>query len=250
MRRLLALGVVASVVFAMVLGIARLLDYSTGDSGGEQASPVASTPEPSERQGDRRRDKTPAEKSKKSKKDDKEPDELARPEGPCDDGDVLVTPAVPDAHLGGPVKIVLEVTSIEADACYWEVSPESVFVNIESDYGTIWSSQQCPAAVPTEQVVPRRERAAKVSMWWNGKESDEGCPSWAPWVETGGAYSAVAAALGSVSPVTTVFYLGPAVAPTITQTPTPTPTPTDDEDTRTQDRDRATDGKRSNRRDR
>ena len=236
-RRLLALGVVSGVVLAMVLGIARLLDYSSGDSKGEQATPVASSPGPSDAQTDRRREKSSDGRGKQDKADrKKEQDKLARPEGPCDDGDVLVTPTVSDAHLGGPVKIVLEVTSIEAEACYWEVSPESVFLNIESDYGTIWSSQQCPDAVPTEQVVPRQERAAKVEMWWNGKESDDGCPSWAPWVETGGSYSAVAAALGSVTPVTTGFYLGPAVAPTITQTPTPTPSPTETDKKRRSDR--------------
>jgi hypothetical protein len=65
-------------------------------------------------------------------------------------------------------------------------------------------------------------------MWWDGKESDEGCPTWSPWVDELGGYTAVAAVRGSVTPVATGFFLGGAVAPTVTRTATPTPTPTDE----------------------
>lgn len=224
-RRLLLLGVVGGVAAALVLGIGRLLDYSTDDSGGEQAAPVASSPDPSPEgeatTGERRR-----KSDRGGARRDEERDELAKPEGPCEDGDVLVTPTIDEAYAGSPVKIVLELTTVEADACYWEVSPESVFVNIDGAEGTIWSSQQCPDAVPVESVVPRRERPAKVAMWWDGKESDDGCSAWRAWVDVQGSYTAVAAARGSVTPVSTGFFLGPAVAATVTRTPTPSPTPT------------------------
>jgi hypothetical protein len=219
---------VLAVACALVLGIARLLDYSGDDPGGEQATTVAGSPGPSTSgptagvTGGPRKAKQ-REKGGQPQGHGKEHDQLARPDGPCDDEDVLVTPTISDAHAGEPVEIVLELTTVEADACFWEVTPESVFVNIQGEDGTLWSSQHCPAAVPTEQVVPRREKAAKVRMWWNGKESDEGCPAWSPWIDEVGSYTAVAAARGSVSPVATQFVLGGPVAPTVTMTPTPTP---------------------------
>ena len=208
-----------------MLGIAKLLDYSTGGSGGEQAAPVAASPEPSATAeptvGPRM--KKPAKQRERDKREEK--DRLARPDGPCEDSDVLVTPTVTDANAGSPVEVVLELTTVESDACYFEVSPETVFVNIDGESGTLWSSQHCPEAIPTATVVPRRERAARVSMWWNGRESDEGCPTWSPWIDVLGGYTAVAAVRGSVTPVATGFFLGGAVAPTVTETATPTPTP-------------------------
>jgi hypothetical protein len=213
------------VAFALVLGIAKLLDYSTGGSGGDQATPVAASPEPSmtEERSPGPRKRKAAEQRGRDEKGKK--DQLARPDGPCEDSDVLVTPTITGAHAGSPVKVVLELTTVESAACWFEVSPESVFLNIDGESGTLWSSQHCPEAVPTETVVPRREHAARVPMWWDGKESDEGCPVWSPWIDVLGGYTAVAAVRGSVTPVATGFFLGGAVAPTVTETATPTPTP-------------------------
>ena len=72
--------------------------------------------------------------------------------------------------------------------------------------------------------MPRREKAAKTHLWWNGQESDEDCSAWTPWVLSG-SYTVVAAARGSVTPVDSGFVLGGPVAATITATPTPTETP-------------------------
>ncbi len=224
------------VACALVFGIARLLDHTTDGSGGEQAAPVAGAPTPSATEdpptGPRKL--RPAEKREQRKQ---ERSRLAKPEGPCEDSDVLVTPVVGDAHLVSPVRIVLEVTTVEAEACYFEVSPETVFVNIDGEDGTLWSSQHCSDAVPTETVVAGRDKAARVPMWWDAKLSDEGCPPWRLWVEEAGGYTAIAAVRGSVTPVAIGFFLGGAVAETVTQTATPTPTPTD-EPTRTRKRDR------------
>ena len=228
-RRLLVLGVACALVF----GIATLLDYGTDESSSvDQATAVAGSPSatPTETR------KRPG-KQKPVDQDEKEKDKLATPQGPCDDSDVLVTPSIREAHAGSPVKIVLELTTVEADACFWEVSPDTVFVNVDSDEGTIWSSQHCTDAVPTESVVPRKEHAAKVQLWWNAKESDEECTPWTDWV-LAGSYTAVAAARGSVTPVATGFVLGGAIAPTITETPTPTPTKKPKQDRDRQDRDK------------
>ena len=133
----------------LVVGIAWLLDYSTDGSGGEEASVVAAspttttTPAPTSTRHGRKLTKA----EKKARREERQ--QLAQPQGPCDDGDVLVTPKITDAHAGSPVKIVLEVTTAESPACYWDLEPDSVFVNIQDDEDTtIWSSQQCPRAVP------------------------------------------------------------------------------------------------------
>jgi hypothetical protein len=224
-RRLLVLGVACALVF----GIATLLDYGSDDAPNtSQASTVAGSPSPSATET-RKKPGNRKQAEDDEGKDEKEKEKLATPQGPCDDSDVLVTPSVREAHAGSPVKIVLELTTAEADACFWEVSPDTVFVNIDSEEGTLWSSQHCSDAVPTESVVPRKEHAAKVRFWWNAKESDEDCSPWTDWV-LAGSYTAVAAARGSVTPVATGFLLGGAIAPTITETPTPTKKPKQDQD--------------------
>ncbi len=229
-RRLLVLGVACALVF----GIAQMLDYRTDESGNELASSVAATPTASateDRSPGPRRPRSAAEREQRKQ----ERSRLAQPEGPCEDSDVLVTPIIGDAHLGSPVKIVLEVTTVESDACFFEVEPESVFLNIDGEEGTLWSSQQCPDAMPTETVVARRDKAARVPMWWDAKLSDDGCPSWRLWVDEPGGYTAIAAVRGSVTPVAIEFYLGGAVAETVTETATPTPT---DKPSPKKDRDR------------
>lgn len=223
-RRLLVLGVAC----ALVVGIARLLDWTQDGSDdptaqqGDRAAAVAASAQPSASSTGKPRKPRKADREQEPQPKEKE---LAEPHGTCEDSDVLVTPVITGAHAGSEVKIVLEVTTVKAAACFWEVSPDSVFVNIDGEEGTLWSSQQCPDVVPTESVVPRRERPAKVRLWWNGKQSDEGCPVWTEYVLSGG-YTVVAAARGSVTPVAIGFVLGGAVAPTVTKTPTPTPTPT------------------------
>ena len=224
------LGVACALVAGLVVGLARLLDYASEEPDGEQATAVAGSPSarPSAEQP---RTTKQREQRERGERTERRRDHVgqARPEGPCRDDDVLVTPTVADAHAGSPVEIVLEVTTVETEACFFEVGPESVFVNVDGEEGTLWSSQHCPAAVPTETVVARREKAAKVSMWWDGKLSDEGCPRWSPWVEEVGGYTAIAAVRGSVTPVAIGFFLGTPVAPTVTKTATPTPTPKGDE---------------------
>lgn len=211
---------------ALVVGIARLLDWSTEDPQSGQAAPVASSPSS---EADEGASTSPQPRKRQKRQQEKvKADKAPRPEGPCEESDVLVTPTVADAHAGSRVKIVLEVTTVESPACFFEVSPDSVFINVDGEDGTLWSSQHCPDAVPTETVVARSERAARVPMWWDGKLSDEGCPAWSPWLEEPGGYTAIAAVRGSVTPVAIGFYLGTPVAATVTKAATPTPTPTDE----------------------
>ena len=208
--------------FGLVFGIARLL--STGGSGdpdvdastvgGSPTATTTTTASPSASATESVRE--PRKKKDKGKKP------LPEPDGPCDDADVVVTPRVKKAHVGDPVKVILELSTEESKACLWEVSPDSVFVTISQDATTLWSSQECPSVIPTEDVVPRREKADKVSLTWNGKESDETCSSATDWVVMG-TYLVTAVARGATEPQDALFVLGGPTRETVTPTPTPTP---------------------------
>jgi hypothetical protein len=218
-RRFLLLGVAA----ILVIGVATLL-RSSGGSGGDQATPVAAAPTevissatPSASTPAPRHAATNGKAHKKRKA-------LPQPDGPCDDSDVVVTPVVPNAHVNQPIKVVLQLTTRKSKACTWRVDRHSVFVTISASDGPLWSSQQCPAVVPTQDVVPRKQKADKVKLWWNGKESDAGCTASTAWVFPG-SHSISAVARGAVRPVQTQFVLGGAQRPTVTVKPTPTPSP-------------------------
>jgi hypothetical protein len=217
-RRLLVLGVAV----ALVVGIAWLLGGS-GDGQGESATTVASSPSATPAASPSAEQRRPEKQRQRERAEPKKP-RLPQPEGPCADSDVVVTPSITDAHVNQPIKVVLWLTTQESEACTWEVDPESVFLTIAGEDGTLWSSQQCPHVIPTEAVVPRREKADKVTLWWDGRESDARCTRFTPYVWFG-SYTATAVARGSVDPVEVDFVLGESVRPTVTVTPTPTPKP-------------------------
>ena len=217
----MALVLVATVVWAVV-GLVGLLDLSAdGETETPQAVTAGATPTPTATDSPEvDEDLTAAERRAASRaaaraaraQEQREADRaLAEPSGPCADGDVVVTPTVPDGHAGSEVTIVLELTTIESPACTWEVDPEDVFVTIKDDAATLWSSQHCPAALPTATAVPRRSEPDKVRFTWNAKESVPGCSIDTAWVWPG-VYQVTAVARGSVDPVETLFTLGDPVA--------------------------------------
>jgi hypothetical protein len=229
-RRVLVLAV----AFGLVFGIARLLGATAGDDS-ERAAQVAApqaptsgaaTPTPSADQQEDAEDAAGQDTAEKAKaRAKKKRKRLPQPNGPCLESDVVVTPLVRTQPAGQRVRIVLQVGTLEAPACYWEVTPDSVFVTIASDdLGLLWTTQHCREAVPTADVVARKEKPARVAFFWDGRESDEECSGAGPWV-TSGDYLAEAAARGSTEVQEAVFVLGPAATPTITKTPTPTQTP-------------------------
>jgi hypothetical protein len=213
-------ALVLVVLLALLYGVARLYDAMAGDgtTEPEAATPVAGTPTaiptpvptPTAMIGPTAQGTAGA----TSTPDDEERAEprrkrLPKPDGPCADSDVLVEPVIEDAHLNEPIEIGLAVRTAEAAACYWEVNPESVFLTIADEERTLWTSQQCPGSLPTEQVVARRTKPATVTLRWNGKESDVSCSDLTPWVLTG-SYTATAIARGSVVPTETELVLLPA----------------------------------------
>ena len=147
----------------------------------------------------------------------------AVPSGPCPDADVFVTPAVPDPVAGRDVAIVLNLQMGVTEACTWRVSPESVTVNVYAGADDVWFSRECPGAVPTQDVVIRREVATPVTMVWSSRRSDQYCTDRTAWALPG-PYGVEAAALEG-EPTDVAFELVAPVAAVVTQTAEPTQQP-------------------------
>ncbi len=210
-RRLVALALAGAVVWAFV-GLVGMVDLSAdGETETPQATTAAATPSatPTVDRADAAAaaERRAAARALRIAERAEKKDELAAPTGPCADGDVVVTPQVPDAHAGADVTIELELTTEESAACTFELDPEAVFVTIQDDTSTLWSSQHCPASLPTATTVPRRSTPDTVSFTWNAKESMSGCAVDTSWVFPG-VYQVTAVARGSVTPVETLFTLG------------------------------------------
>jgi hypothetical protein len=218
---------VLSIAVALVVGIAQLLGISSDEpeaevsastvgSGTVPGPPVATSQARDRAEAqDRQREN---EKRKPQRKKTRTP--LPEPTGPCEPSDVVVTPQVVGAaHAGSPVTIRLEVTTVETPACTYRVSPRNVAVKLVSGTDRIWSSQDCPAAVPEVDVIARQKVPGVAEMQWRGQRSDSGCTRTTPWALAGW-YHAEAAAFGA-EPTDVQFELLPAVAPTITPSPEP-----------------------------
>ncbi|MBM7507741.1 hypothetical protein JOE61_001555 [Nocardioides salarius] len=169
-----------------------------------------------------------------SKKGKKKAKAAAPPEpvGTCVASDVRVEPVVGSAVAGRSVTIGLELRTRDAVACTWEVSPSALTMKITSGPDEIWTSRQCPKAVPTQEVVLRNEGTTTVEVAWSSQRSDEGCTRFTEWAKAG-FYHVTAAALGGEAR-DVQFELVLPVAPTITASPEPEG---DDKKKRKQDRD-------------
>jgi hypothetical protein len=243
-RRRLA---VLTVAVLLVLGFGRLLsgssDASGGDDGdtatqvGAQTSPTASATtkgvgakdckgKSKFRGGDKAKgkrkacqgaDPTPAATPTPT------PTPPAEPSGPCPAGDVLVTPSVPDPVAGRDVTVLLNLQMGTTEACTWRVSADTVTLKIYAGPDDVWSSRECPAAIPTQDVVIRREVATPVTVVWSSKRSDEYCTDRTAWALPG-VYGIAAAALEG-EPTDVAFELLAPVAPVVTQTVQPSQKP-------------------------
>ncbi|MCY4724798.1 hypothetical protein NYO98_00790 [Nocardioides sp. STR2] len=139
-------------------------------------------------------------KGKKGKKDrtvETAPPEpvLAEPTGPCTESDIVATPALTSAPGGADVPITVNLRTIATEACTWQASPETMTVTITSGSDYIWSSRECPASIPPQDVVVRQAVDAPVVVTWSARRSDEGCTKWTDWAMPG-FYHVEAAALG------------------------------------------------------
>lgn len=198
-RRLLILTVLAAVVVGFV-GLGRLLTgASDGRSGEAQAAASADrsgeSPEagkgtdtaPSRPaatgSGESDPDPDPDADPRKTRKSPKPPP--AQPDGPCAEEDVVVTPSVKQAVGGSPIAIRLDLTTVESEACWWEVSPDTLALRITSGDDETWSSRQCPGALPERSVVVRQDRRQRIRVQWSARRSDEECSRLTEWALPG-----------------------------------------------------------------
>lgn len=227
-RRLMVFGTAVLLVFA----IGRLLGGGSDGSDGDDAArltaetPTSTAPSTVETSTEPAATAT-ATATRKPGKDKRtsEAPVLATPTGPCVGSDVVVEPLVRNAVAGRDVMVVLQLRTIEAEACTWRVSPDALTLNITSGQDRIWTSRDCPRAVPRRDVVVRKAVTTKVGViWTQAKRSDaDGCTARTDWARAGW-YHATAAALGG-EPSDVQFELTLPTATTITRTATPKQTP-------------------------
>jgi hypothetical protein len=193
---LLGLGLVLVLLVSNLFG---------GDGEKPKSDAVATqvSGEPTTSAGDGDRSKHKPKKPKKTTT----PQEpvLAQPDGPCEDSDIQITPTVEQADAGRPVAVTLQLRTASAEACTWRVSANHVTMKITSGADEIWTSRQCPRAVPQQDVVVRREVSTFVDVQRKARLSDDGFPIPTPWALPG-TYHVHAAALGG-EPAEAVFQL-------------------------------------------
>ncbi len=125
---------------------------------------------------------------------------LAEPEGVCSDRDVAVTPSVRRAVGGRPVTFTLELRTISSAACTWHVAPSTLTMKLTSGDDDIWSSQDCPRAIPSQDVVVRNNVATMVDVTWSAKRSDDDCNTrYTEWAMPGWYYVEASALAGEPS---------------------------------------------------
>lgn len=220
-RRMLVLGF----ALLLVVGIARVLGSgSDGSSAPDRATQVAADSTPSS-------PTSPTSPTARQTGKDKQPGEgksskvppLALPSGPCQDGDVAVTPQIKRAVAGRDIFIVLSLRTLESEACTWRVSPTNLTVKVTSGKDDIWTSRECPRAIPVRDVVVRKDVTTTVGLTWNSRRSDEGCSRLTEWALPG-YYHIAASALGG-EPSDLQFRLATPTAAVVTRTAEPTQQP-------------------------
>lgn len=228
-------SLVVAVALGLVFGIAQLLGGVGSGSSGETARVVgadagaassaavpratddASPNGPGTEQDGTDRVKETSTKAKKPKKT-KTP--LPEPSGPCRASDIVATPKVKGtAYAGNPVRFRIKLTTLETPACTWRVAPATLAVKLVSGSDRIWSSQDCPRAVPEVDVVVRQEKAATIDVTWRGQRSDSTCSRTTSWAQPGW-YHVQSAAFGA-EPADLQFELRTPVPQTITPKPVP-----------------------------
>jgi hypothetical protein len=219
--------VVLAVAVLLVAGLARLLG-SSSDASSEadpQATTAGATTSTSAAPGEADATGVPPATTETPKRRKKEPTPteppLAEPSGPCENGDILATPALTAAPGGSDVPITLNLRTRVTEACTWTVSPETLTVSITSGNDAIWSSRECPAAIVPQEVVVRQAVDAPVVITWNARRSDEDCSSLTEWALPG--YYHVEAAALAGEPTEVQFELVRPASEVITKTVTPKP---------------------------
>jgi hypothetical protein len=194
-RRLAVLGI----VLLLIVGISRFF-LSSSDGADDTATPVADEPtatvtvtptpsaEPSKEAGNAGGNNKP-----------KKPKSSAPPEptGECSPSDIIVEPAVSDGYSYDNVTIPLQLRTVKAPACTWKLSADALQVRISQKGGDlVWSTVDCAKAVPTKEIVVRRDVVTTLPLTWTGRRVVAGeCTDHGPWVKPN-FFVIVASALG------------------------------------------------------
>ena len=115
--------------------------------------------------------------------------------GPCLDNAITTTPEVPEAVAGSRIIINLQLTGT-VPACSFKTGPKTLAVKITSGKDSIWTSLDCPTAIPVKEVVVRAGSPTVVPVRWSGRRSDPDCSQQGKWALPG-FYHVEAATLGS-----------------------------------------------------
>ena len=216
-RRLIVLGVplLLVVVLARVLGgSSDGKDPASGtatQAGATVETSAAPTADPSAGATTGKKGK----KGKKKRNQETAPPEpvLAEPTGPCADSDIVATPALTSAPGGSDIAITINLRTVVTAACTWQASPETLTVTITSGDDYIWSTRECPVAIPVQDVVIRQAVDAPVVVTWSAKRSDETCSDRTEWAQLG-FYHVEAAALGGDGTDVQFELVAPTAGPT------------------------------------
>lgn len=118
---------------------------------------------------------------------------LPAPTGRCSDDDIVVTPSVADAQATKPVVVRLTLRTMVTTACTWRASAKTLQLKITSGSDRVWSTIDCPRAIPAGDVVVRRDTDAVVDVAWSSRRSDAECSKHTQWAMPGYYHVAVAA---------------------------------------------------------
>ena len=222
-RRIMVLGTALLLVFAF----ARLLGAgSDASSASEEAAQVAAdqtTPTSAATSALSSPASTGPSQGKPGGSRTSQAPVLAEPDGPCADEDVTVSPEVKDAVAGRDVHISLKLSTVESEACTWQVSRDTLTLKITSGKDDIWSTRQCPRAIIGREMVLRRDSTTSVGVTWNARRSDDECSRLTEWALPGFYHVEVAALAGE--PTDEQFELKAPTAPVITRSPSPHQSP-------------------------
>jgi hypothetical protein len=144
---------------------------------------------------------------------------LATPSGPCAARDIAITPSVPQPIAGRDIDLVLDLSTLTTPACDWTLSSKTLALKITSGSDLIWTSLQCPRAIPTQDLVLRQSTPERVTLTWSARRSEPGCPRLTQWALPGTYHLHVAALAGRAQDLT--FMLDAPTPAEVTQTAKP-----------------------------
>jgi hypothetical protein len=194
--------IVLAIATLLVVGIAKLLGGSSDGSGPDMAAHVADTAPPARGTTSSDPATSPAAGAPSTvrrhhhAKAGASTTPLALPSGPCAASDVVITPSVPKPVAGRDISLVLDISTATTPACTWTLSPRTMALKITSGSDLIWTTAECGHAIPKEDLVLRQSTPTRVTLKWDARRSEPGCPVRTEWALPGTYHLHVAALAG------------------------------------------------------